>query len=149
MSSQSFRRCVVAAMSTLTIVVASAAAAPGDTTLTGTTAEGIKVKLVVATAGNATVFRVAGTEAECKEGHLQTDPAIFKKFDVSDPGAFTDKRKSKTKDGRYLLRDTFMTAGQVAADGTSWTGTYEKTTRVLKDGRKIDTCVLSTTWEVS
>jgi hypothetical protein len=149
MSSQSLRHGVVAAMSILAIAVASATAAQGDTAYTGTTAEGIKVKLVVATAGNATVFRIAGTEAECEEGHLQTDPAIFKKFDVSDPGAFTDKRKSKTKDGRYLLRDSFMTTGQVGADGTSWTGTYEKTTRVLKDGRRIDTCVLSTTWEVS
>jgi hypothetical protein len=133
----------------LAIAVATATAAPKNTTYSGTTAEGIKVKLVVASAGNATVFRIGSTEAECDEGHLQTDAAIFKKFDVSDPGAFTDKRKSKTKDGRYLLRDTFTTTGQVAADGASWSGTYEKTTRVLKDGRKIDTCVLSTTWEVS
>ena len=148
MTSQGLRRCAVAALS-MFAMIGGVAAAQGDTTYSGATAEGIRVKLTVASAGNATVFRIASTEAECEQGHLETDPATFKKFDVSDPGAFADKRRSKRKDGRYVLRDTFVTTGEVGSDGSSWTGTYDKTTKVLKDGRRIDTCVLSTTWDVS
>jgi hypothetical protein len=127
----------------------TSAAAPGDTTYTGATAEGTKVKLTVASAGNATVFKIAKTQATCDQGRLDTEAATFKRFDVSDPGEFSDKRKSTTEDGRYVLKDTFETTGTLAADQSSWTGTYEKTTRVLKNGRKFDTCVLSTTWDAS
>ncbi len=148
MSSQSLRRCAIAVAS-MCVVIGGSAVAKQTTTYAGETEEGIRVKLTVAGAGNATVFRIASTEADCKSGHLRTASATFKKFDVSDPGAFADKRKSKTKDGRYLLRDTFLTTGEVASNGASWTGTYDKTTKVIKDGRGVDTCVLSTTWEVS
>jgi hypothetical protein len=143
------KRCAVAGGCALTLTATLAVAAPGDTVYGGTTDEGTKVRLVVATAGNATVFKIARTQADCQQGTLATEAATFKGFDVSDPGQFSDKRKHTIKDGRYVLKDTFMTAGTASADGTSWTGTYEKRTRVLKNGSRIDVCVLSTTWEAS
>ncbi len=150
MSSRSLKRTVGAiAIGVVTAAVATASAAPGDTVLRGTTPDGTKVKLTVAEPGNATVFKIAATEATCDVGQLDIEAATFKKFDVSDPGAFSDKRKSKTKDSGYLLKDTFLITGTVAADGASWTGTYDKRTKVfeLKGGERVDTCVLSTTWD--
>jgi hypothetical protein len=144
------RGCAVAATSLALLVSASAAAAPGDTVYTGATADGnTKVKLVVASPGQATTFKIANTTAECKAGSLDTEPATFRRFDTSDPGEFSDKRKATTKDGQYVLKDTFLLAGTINADQASWSGTYQKTTKVLKNGRKFDTCVLSTTWDVS
>jgi hypothetical protein len=143
-------RCAAGAACGLAIAAATtSAAAPGDTAYTGTTAEGTKVKLTVATPGNATVFKIAKTQATCDQGTLDTEAATFKRFDVSDPGEFSDKRKSATQDGKYVLKDTFEITGTLAADQSSWTGTYDKTTKVLKNGRKVDTCVLSTTWDAS
>jgi hypothetical protein len=144
-------RCAAGAVCVLAIAAAtaSAATAPGDTTYAGTTAESTKVKLTVGTAGNATVFKIAKTQATCDQGRLDTEAATFKRFDVSDPGEFSDKRKSSTQDGSYVLKDTFELTGALAADQSSWTGTYDKTTKVLKNGHKFDTCVLSTTWEAS
>jgi hypothetical protein len=132
------------------LVAAAAGAAPGDTVYTGSTAEGIKVKLVVASPGNATAFKIAKTKAECQQGTLDIEAATFRRFDVSDPGEFSDKRKNKTtQDDGYVLKDTFILAGSLNADNVTWSGTYEKTTRVIKNGRKVDTCVLSTTWDAS
>ncbi len=148
MSSEMLTRCSVAALSLFAVVVASASAAPGQTVHTGATAEGIKVKLFVASRGHATAFKIGATEAVCDVGRLEIDAAKFKKFDMSDPGAFVDKRKSKTRDGKYLLRDTFKMAGQLTADDAGWTGTYAKTTKVFKKRRLVDTCVVKTTWEV-
>jgi hypothetical protein len=143
--------CAVAgSVAVLAATAAAAATAPGDTAYTGTTAEGVKVKLVVATPGNATAFKIAKTKAECQQGSLDILAATFRQFDTSDPGEFSDKRKSKTtQDGGYVLKDTYILSGSVGADGSSWSGTYEKTTRVIKNGHKVDTCVLSTTWDVS
>ena len=130
--------------------VTATAWAAGGTTYVGTTDGGVKVKLVVADAGNATAFKIAKTQATCDQGTLDTEAATFRRFDTSDPGEFSDKRKNKTTqpDG-YLLKDTYLLAGTADADATSWSGTYKKTTRVYKKGRKVDTCVLSATWDVS
>ena len=142
--------CAVAAMSLVLMMSASAAAAPGDTVYTGVAADGsTKVKLVVASPGQATTFKIAKTTAGCKQGSLDTDPATFRRFDTSDPGEFSDKRKATTQDGKYVLKDTIRLAGTINADQASWTGTYQKTTKVLRNGHKVDTCVLSTTWDVS
>jgi phosphate-selective porin len=148
MSSEAMRRCAVAAMSLFAVLGTSASAAPGDRVYSGTTAEGTKVRLIVASLGNATAFKIGATEAVCDVGRLEIDAAKFKNFDTSDPGTFADKRRSKTKDGNYLLRDTFKIAGQLTADDGVWTGTYDKTTKVYKGGKLVDTCVVSTTWEV-
>lgn len=132
------------------IATATAWAAPGDTVYRGTLDDGkTKVKLVVGMAGNPTAFKVAKTQATCEQGRLDTDAATFKRFDTSDPGAFSDKRKSTTKDGKYVLKDTFVLSGSINADQATWSGSYEKTTKVLKNGRMIDTCVLDATWDVS
>jgi hypothetical protein len=127
-----------------------ALAAVAATTYVGTTDTGVKVKLVVADSGTATAFKIAKTQATCEQGRLDTEAASFRHFDTSDPGEFSDKRKSKSvqADG-YVLKDTYLLAGSVGADGTSWSGTYKKTTRVFKKGRKVDTCVLDTTWDAS
>ncbi len=143
------RGCAMAA-SVAVLVATGASAAPGDTAYVGTTAEGIKVKLVVASPGNATAFKIAKTKAQCQQGTLNIEAATFRRFDTSDPGEFSDKRKSKTtQDDGYVLKDTFIIAGSLNADNASWSGTYEKRTRVIKNGHKVDTCVLSTTWDAS
>jgi hypothetical protein len=149
MSSRGIRSSVAIAFSALVVAAAGANAAPGNTVYTGTTAEGIKVKLTVASLGNATAFKIGPTEATCDVGRLEIEAAKFNRFDVSDPGAFSDKRRSKVKDGRYLLRDTFKITGQLTSDEPSWTGTYDKTTKVFENGTRVDTCVVSTTWEAS
>jgi hypothetical protein len=143
------KRCAVAVGCALALTATAAVAAPGDTTYAGTTAEGTKVKLIVATPGNATAFKIGGTQADCQQGTLATEAATLKGFDVSDPGEFSDKRKHTIKDGKYVLKDTYMTAGTASEDGTTWTGTYEKRTRVIKNGARVDVCLLSTTWDAS
>lgn len=141
------RRCAVATVAAFAVVVASASAAPDDRIYTGITADGTKVKLVASSLGNPKAFKIWPTEAVCDVGRLEIDAAKFTRFDTSDPGRFVDKRKSKTKDGNYLLRDTFKMAGQLSADDGVWTGTYDKTTKVFKGGKLVDTCVVSTTWD--
>jgi hypothetical protein len=148
MGARNMKAWVSVAFAALAVGAAGATAAPGDTVLTGSTDDGTKVKLTVATAGNATAFKIGATEATCDVGRLEIKAAKFTRFDTSDPGAFSDKRKSKVKDGRYLLRDTFKIAGQLSSDKTTWTGTYDKTTKVFEKGERVDRCVVSTTWEV-
>lgn len=147
MTSGSFKRGLVLAIATAVAVAAAALAAPANTVHIGATADGVKIKLTVAQSGNAVAFRIGRTKATCDAGQLDIEAATFKKFDTSDPGAFSDKRKSKVKSGGYLLKDTFLTTGNVGADGVSWSGTYDKRTRVFKRGERVDTCVLSTTWQ--
>jgi hypothetical protein len=133
----------------LAAVATTAWAAPGETAYVGTTDTGVKVKLVVADSGNATAFKIAKTQATCDQGRLDTEAATFRRFDSSDPGEFSDKRRSKsTQPNGYLLKDTYRLAGTASADGTSWSGTYKKITRVYRKRHKVDTCVLNTTWDV-
>jgi hypothetical protein len=150
MRSQAVRWCAGLALG-LAVGIASlaAASAPGDTTVSGTTAEGVKVKLTVANPGNVTAFKIGAADVQCEQGSLNTDAATFKRLDTSDPGEFSDKRKSSVEDGRFLLKDTFKTTGAFSEDDNEWTGTYEQSTKVLKNGHKVDTCLLTTTWKAS
>ncbi len=61
-----------------------ASAAPGDTVFEGQTSEGVAVKLTVATAGNATAFRIGKSEVTCGHGTLTNRAGTYKEFDTSD-----------------------------------------------------------------
>jgi hypothetical protein len=147
MRSQSLRGCAVATIAALALV--SAAAAQGNSAYVGTTEQGTKVKLVADATGTPLAFKIAKTTADCEQGMLETEAATFRRFDTSESGTFSDKRKTKTQDGRYILKDVFVLSGTAAEDGSGWSGTYEKTTKVLKNRHRVDTCVLSATWEAS
>lgn len=150
MRSQTARWCAALALILVVGTAAIAAArAPGDTTVSGESAEGVKVSLTVGKAGNATVFKIGATEVPCDQGSLSTNPATFKRLDTSDPGEFSDKRKSSVEDGRFLLKDTFKTTGTFSEDDESWSGTYNQKTKVLKNGNRVDSCELGTTWKAS
>lgn len=122
-------------------------AAPGDVIFSGSTTEGVKVKLTVATAGNATKFKVARTKVECKQGGTLDNKAItYTDFDRSDPGSFSDKREDSSHSGGFHFEAKSNLKGEIDAAGTSWAGTLKLTTKVFEQDEKIDTCKLNTAW---
>ncbi len=130
--------------------VGPAVAAPGDTVYTGATAEGVKVKLTAATAGNATKFKVGKTKVHCDEGGtLSNDAGTYTGFDTSDPGSFSDKRSTASDSGGYHFKTKSTLAGTAAEDGATWTGKLKLSTKVYKRNALIDTCKLKTTWDAS
>jgi hypothetical protein len=129
---------------------AAAGAAPGDTVLEGTTTEGVKVKLTVAKFGNATAFRVGGTDVTCAEGGTLTNRGgTYRDFDRSDPGEFFDKRRSSNNRGGYHFQTKSTITGEVNADGETWSGSIKLITKVFQHGDRIDTCALKTAWSTA
>ncbi len=129
---------------------AVANAAPGDVVFSGSTGEGVKVKLTVATAGNATKFKLAKTKVECTQGGTLDNKAItFTDFDRSDPGSFSDARKDSSDGGGFHFESKSKLNGEIADDGLSWSGVLKLTTKVFEDDKKIDTCKLSTDWDAA
>ena len=105
----------VAAVAAALTVAGAAGAAPGDTVYTGATDEGVKVKLTVATAGNATKFKIGKTKIECDEGGTLSNKAgTYSGFDRSDPGSFKDKRDDEEQLGRLRLQDQVEAHGRGA-----------------------------------
>ena len=131
-------------------VAAAAIAAPGDTTYTGETAEGVAVKLTVASPGNATKFKLAKSKVECDQGGtLSNEPGTYTRFDTSDPGAFNDKRSTESDSGNYHFKTRSTLAGILADSGDAWSGTLKLSTKVYKRSNQIDACKLKTTWDAS
>jgi hypothetical protein len=151
--SQKTRRARVALATAIGIGLATGAiaeAAPGDVKLTGETADGAKVKLTVAESGNATRFKIAKTKFECNQGGtLSNNAASYSGFDRSDPGSFADKRSSASDTGGYHFETKSKLKGKIADDGVSWSGTLKLATKVFKQGDRVDTCALSTSWDAS
>lgn len=142
------RKLAVATMLVAGLGAGSAVAAQRAVTFDGATGDRVAVKLTVASSGNATAFRVGAYEIECqKRGTLSNKAYTHKDLDTSDPGAFSDKRTSSSEDGRFRFKSKSKVAGAATADGTSWSGTYKSTTKVLERGDKIDTCKVKTTWD--
>jgi hypothetical protein len=141
---------VLATAATLALgLTAVAGAAPGDTVLQGTTTEGVKVKLTVAQFGNATAFKIGGSEVECGHGTLTNRSHVYSPLDTSDPGAFSDKSKASSDNGafHFVSKSTIQGAAASEDDFTKWSGTFALTTKVFKNGERIDTCRLSTGWD--
>jgi hypothetical protein len=131
-------------------LTAIAAAAPGDTIYTGTTAEDVPVKLTVAEFGNATAFKIGKTTVTCREGgELKNRSGTYRDFDTSDPGEFSDKRSSSSENGGYHFKTKSTVHGEVAADNETWSGTFKLVTKVFERGDRIDVCKLRTTWSTS
>jgi len=139
---------VLAAALTLA-ATATAAAKPGDTTLTGSTTEGVDVKLNVGPSGNATAFKIERTKVACAEGGTLTNRGgTYTEFDTSDPGAFEDKRRTSSDDGAHHFETKSVIRGEGKADDHSWSGIFKLITRVFERGERIDVCKLKTTWSV-
>ena len=111
---QGTRVAAVAAVASGLVLAAigPAVAAPGDTVYTGSTAEGTKVKLTVASAGQATNFKIAKTNVECtRAATLGNDAGSYTGFDTSDPGSFADKRSTASNSGGYHFNEKSTLAG--------------------------------------
>jgi hypothetical protein len=121
--------------------------AAADTLLTGSTADGIAIKLNVGEFGNATSFRVAGSDVECKHGTLSTRARTFTPLDTSDPGVFSDKSSDSFKAGAFKFKSQTKINGTESAG--SWSGSFVRGTKVLRNGEKVDTCRVNTTWAAS
>ncbi len=128
----------------------ASAAAQENVTFHGQTQEDVAVKLKVSSFGNATAFHVGAYEVKCKnKGTLSNKAFSYKDLDTSDPGSFSDRRKSSSKSGKFKFKSETKIAGTATADGSSWSGTYKVKTRVLERDSRIDTCKLNTTWDAA
>jgi hypothetical protein len=125
----------------------SAAAGTPGTILHGTTAEDVKVKLVVGEFGNATAFRIGRTEVECMQGGTLTNKAgTYRNLDTSDPGEFSDRRRASSESGRYRFKTKSTVRGEVGDDDQTWSGVFKLVTKVFEHGGWVDTCKLKTRW---
>jgi hypothetical protein len=143
---------VLAATGALALALSGVAgAAPGDTVLAGTTAEGVPVKLTVAQFGNATAFKIGKTKVECGAGTLTNRATTYTPLDTSDPGEFTDKTKGTSDNGGFHFVSKSTIHGTAAApdDFTTWSGTFKNVTKVFQRGERIDICKVNTTWDVA
>jgi hypothetical protein len=134
------------ALAALVASLGFAAVALADTEKSGSTAEGVAVKLVVADPGNATSFTISSSNVNCKHGTLNTGKITYGPFDVSDPGSFHDKSNDNGRQGAIKFKSKTRLTGSVEGDGITWSGTYARTTKVFKHGDKLDTCRQNTTW---
>ena len=140
----------VAAVAAALTVAGAAGAAPGDTVYTGATDEGVKVKLTVASPGNATKFKIGKTKIKCDEGGTLSNKAgTYSGFDRSDPGSFKDKRTTKSSAGGFDFKTRSKLAGEADAGSASWSGTLKLSTKVFDGREQIDSCRLSTAWTAS
>ena len=138
------------ALATVAASLGFTAIAVAETQLSGSTAQGTDVKLVVGDFGNATSFSVSSAEVECKHGTLSTGKITFNRFDVSDPGAFRDKSRDQSRSGALKFKSkTSLTGDEGTASPGTWAGTYRRKTKVFKNGDKLDTCRVQTTWTAS
>ena len=138
---------VLATAATLILAATAGAAAPGDTILTGSTAEDVDVKLTVGTAGNATAFKIGKTEVTCAEGgELVNRGGTYTRFDTSDPGEFHDKRSNTSDNDGYHFKTKSVIHGEIGADQQSWSGVFKLITKVFERGERIDVCKLKTHW---
>jgi hypothetical protein len=129
-------------------LVAAAPASAQETSLSGETDNGFTVKLKVGEFGNATSFKVGGGEIACRRGGTLTNrAATYSPLDRSDPGTFSHKSKSSTRDGAITLTTKVRITGTATPDFLSWSGRYKATTKVIRGGEKIDTCKLDATWD--
>ena len=150
MRDKASRRALAVAATVIAGLTATSVAAQENVTFHGQTEEDVKVKLTVASFGNATAFRVGAYEVKCNnKGTLSNEAFTYKDLDTSDPGSFSDKRRSSSKAGKFKFKSKTKIAGTATADDSSWSGTYKVTTRVLKRGSRIDTCKLETTWDAA
>ncbi len=141
------RRAGAAAFAAAVLCGGVATAAPGDTVFTGTTDEGVKVKLTMAQAGNATKFKVGKTKVECEQGGTLTNKSgTYTDFDRSDPGRFSDKGSSTSNTGGYHFKTKTKLKGEVSDTGDGWIGSLKLTTKVFKSGDQVDLCKLNTAW---
>ena len=136
------------ALAALTASLGFAAVALADTELHGSTTEGSPVTLTVGDAGNATAIEIGSSEVECKHGTLTTGDLSFGPFDISDPLSFHDKSKDNSKQGKIKFKSKTKLEGS-SQDGTTWSGTMNRTTKVFKHKDKLDTCRLNTSWTAS
>lgn len=128
----------------------AAPAAAQDTSLAGETDNGFSVKLTVGEFGNATAFRVGGGKIDCKRGGTLTTRAVtYDRLDRSDPGSFSNKSKGVARDGAIKLKSTVRIAGSAEEGFASWSGSLKSTTKVIRDGKKIDTCKLKANWQAA
>ena len=141
---------LTAAAATFAIVAASATAGV-TSTRSGTTAEGVVVKLELGEFGNPTSFTVGKTKIKCSQGGtLTTRKATYTKFVTSDPGAFELRQKSKSTQGPFTFKGVAKATGESTDPALeNWTGTLREKTRVFRRGEKIDTCRLNTTWDAN
>jgi hypothetical protein len=137
---------LAAAIGAALCLATAAGAAPGDTTFNGETTQGVKVKVVVASPGNATSFKLGSTESHCKNGTLTNQPIKFSPLDRSDPGTFSDRTSGNSHRGGYDFKSTTELGGNASADGSSWSGAVNLDTRVFQNGKKVDHCKLSASW---
>jgi hypothetical protein len=130
---------------------AATAAGQGTTERSGETAEGVGVRLELGEFGNPTSFAVGRTKVECKRGGtLTTQKTTYTDFVTSDPGAFRLKQGNRSSDGPFTFKSRTKASGS-SSDKTlqNWSGTLKEKTKVIRDGEKIDTCRLRTTWTAS
>ncbi len=141
---RTIKRVVALAGAAASLVFATAALAAD--VLEGKTAEGVTVKLEVGEREKATAFQIGRAEAQCRHGTLTTSEMTLYRFDHSEPGAFRDKSRDRTRaDGVKFKSKTEVEGAE--RDG-SWAGTYERATRVFKRGERIDVCRIKTTWRI-
>jgi len=132
----------------VSLTLASTATAQ-ETKLSGQTSDGVAVKLTVGEFGNATAFRVAAHKVDCNRGVLTNNAATYDSFDRSDPGAFETKSQGSNRADGVKFKTALRLTGTAAEDSLSWSGTYKVTTKVIRNGRKIDTCKVNATWDAA
>ncbi len=132
----------------VSLTLASTAAAQ-KTELAGQTSDDVAVKLTVGEFGNATAFRVAAHKVDCNRGVLTNNAATYDSFDRSDPGAFETKGQGSNRADGVKFKTALRLTGTAAEDSLSWSGTYKVTTKVIRNGKRIDTCKVNATWEAA
>ena len=142
-------RLVAAIAATGALALTAATAAGQDTSVrTGETEEGVKVKLELGSFGNPTSFTVGRSKVDCNRGGtLTTQKTTYTDFVTSDPGEFHLRTPSKSTSGHFTFKGITKASG-TSTDETlqNWSGTLRERTKVIKNGEKVDTCRLRTTW---
>jgi len=122
------------------------AVAHAATVLRGATGDGVPVNLRLDSSGIPASFSIGPTTVPCKDGDIDVGRLKFSPLGAADEDSFTAKGRDRSEDGPFAFKSTNKLTG-VAGNGGGWSGTYNRRTKVLRGGERVDRCSLEATWK--
>ena len=109
----------------------------------GESTQGKPVKLRVGPDEKLNRFSIRWKTKDCNRGlYYRAGTIVGPPLDRSRAGFFLDEARYKGQAGRYDFRVDYRVRGRQKSP-TRWTGSFDATAKVLRNGKKIDTCRLN------
>jgi len=124
-------------------LLGATAGSAGAEVFRGESSQGKPVNLRVGPDDRLNRFGIRWKAKDCNRGRYYRDATgVGPPLDRDRAGFFVDEDRYKAEAGRYDFRVEYRVRGRQKSP-TRWTGSFDATAKVLRNGRKIDTCRLN------